>query len=97
MANKKFQRLSTVALIASLLPLATFVPVLLNISLSDGTRTIWAAGNMVFAFLGVVLSVICVKNPESRSVMNIASTIISLIWVLNIGGILTLIIILNAL
>ncbi len=42
MNQKKFQKLSVVALIISLLPLVTFIPVLIRITLTcgDGGRTI---------------------------------------------------------
>ena len=36
MENKKTQKLSIAALIISILPLATFIPALFNISLPDG-------------------------------------------------------------
>lgn len=39
MNQKKFQKLSVVALIISLLPLVTFIPVLLHITLTDGVRS----------------------------------------------------------
>lgn len=42
MENKKTQKLSIAALIISILPLATFIPALFNISLPDGVRSAWA-------------------------------------------------------
>lgn len=41
MENRKFWRLGVVALIISLIPLATFVPTLLPMALTDGVRSIW--------------------------------------------------------
>lgn len=76
---KKLQKLSLAALIVSLLPLATLVPVFLEIALPDGARTVWAVCNIVLVLAGLSLSVICVKSEESRSGVNILSTIISVV------------------
>lgn len=90
MENKKFQKLSVAALIISVLPLATFIPVLFQITLTDGVRSVWAGLNILCVFTGVILSIICVKSRNSRSMVNIASTIISSFWVLLMGGIIAL-------
>lgn len=90
MENKKFQKLSVAALIISVLPLATFIPVLFHITLTDGVRSVWAGLNILSVFTGVILSIICVKSRNSRSMVNIASTIISSFWVLLMGGIIAL-------
>lgn len=90
MENKKLQKLSAAALIISILPLMTFIPVLLHITLTDGVRSIWAGANILSVFAGLILSIICVKNRESRNVVNIISTIISSFWVLFMGGIIAL-------
>jgi hypothetical protein len=90
MENKRLQKLSIIALIISILPLATFVPVLLNITLADGVRSVWAGINVFSVFVGLILSVICVKNRDSRSLINIVSTIISSFWVLLMAGIIFL-------
>lgn len=71
MENKKFKKLSIAAVAISVLPLATFIPSLLNITLSDGVRSVWAGVNIVSVLVGFVLSVICVKNQNSRSAVNI--------------------------
>lgn len=42
MENKRLQKLSVAALIISVLPLMTFIPVLLHIMLTDGGRSVWA-------------------------------------------------------
>ena len=52
--------LSMVALIVSILPAATLIPALFQITLPDGVRTILAGLNIVFVLLGLLLSVICV-------------------------------------
>ncbi len=88
--TKKIQKLSLAALIVSLLPLATLVPVFLKVTLPDGVRSIWAIVNIVSALAGLLLSVICVKSEESRSIVNIMSTIISTLLVLMILGIVVL-------
>lgn len=93
--TKKLQKLSLAALIVSLLPLATLVPVFLKVILPDEVRTVWAICNIVFALAGLLLSVICVKSEESRSIVNIMSTIISVILVLMMLGIVALAWVLN--
>lgn len=93
--TRKFEKLSLVALIVSLLPLATLVPVFLKVTLPDGVRTVWAICNIVFALVGVLLSVICVKSEESRSVVNIMSTVISVALVLMMLGIVALALVMN--
>ena len=93
--TKKLQKLSLAALIVSLLPLATLVPVFLKITLPDGVRTVWAVCNIVLALAGLLLSVICVKSEESRSAVNIMSTVISVALVLMMVGIVALALVLN--
>jgi len=95
MVNRKLQKVSVAALIVSALPLATFIPVLLKITLPDGVRSIWAGANIVFVLVGLCLSIVCVRNRESRSVVNIASTIISIFWVLLMAGIVALALFIN--
>ena len=73
--TKKLQKLSLAALIVSLLPLATLVPVFLKIVLPDGVRNLWAIVNIVSVLVGLLLSVICVKSEESRSAVNILKVI----------------------
>ena len=95
MVNRKLQKVSVAALIISALPMATFIPVLLKITLPDGTRGIWSVANIVFVFVGLCLSIVCVRNRESRSVVNIVSTTISILWVLLMSGIAILALFLN--
>ena len=93
--TKKLQKLSLAALIVSLLPLATLVPVFLEIALPDGARTVWAVCNIVLVLAGLSLSVICVKSEESRSAINIMSTVISVALVLMMVGIVALALVMN--
>ena len=93
--TKKLQKLSLAALIVSLLPLATLVPVFLKITLPDGVRMVWAICNIVLALAGLLLSVICVKSEESRSAVNIMSTVIRVALVLMMLGIVALALVLN--
>ena len=88
--TKKLQKLSLAALIVSLLPLATLVPVFLKITLPDGLRSVWAIVNIASALVGLLLSVICVKSEKSRSMINVLSTVISVALVLMILGIVAL-------
>ena len=90
MENKRLQKLSAAALVISVLPLATFVPILFNMTLTDGVRSVWAGVNILSVFVGLILSIICVKSRDSRNVVNIVSTIISSFWVLLMGGIVVL-------
>ena len=94
-ATKKFHKLSLAALVVSLLPLTTLVPVFLKITLPDGVRMVWAICNIVLALAGLLLSVICVKSEESRSAVNIMSTVISAALVLMMLGIVALALVLN--
>ena len=93
--TKKLQKLSLAALIVSLLPLATLVPVFLKITLPDGVRTVWAVCNIVLVLSGLLLSLVCVKSAKSRSTVNILSTIISAALVLMMLGIVALALALN--
>ena len=95
--TKKIQKLSLAALIVSLLPLLTLVPVFLKITLPDGVRMVWAICNIVLALAGLLLSVICVKSEESRSIVNIMSTLVSVVLVLMMLGIAVLALVLNVL
>ena len=90
MENKKLKTLSLVSLIISVIPAATLIPVFLKITLPEGVRTAWAGVNIACAVVGLLLSIICVKSDESRSPMNIASTIVSVFWCLLMIGIVVL-------
>ena len=90
MEKKKLKTLSSIALVVSVLPLATLIPVFLRITLSEGIGTAWAGFNIVCVVVGLILSVICVKSDESRSPVNIVATIISVFWCLLMIGIVVL-------
>ena len=90
MENKKRKTLSMTALIVSILPVATFVPVFLKITLPEGVNTVWAGANVASAVAGFVLSGICVRSDESRSPVNIASMLISAFWCLLMMGMVVL-------
>lgn len=90
MEKKKFQSVSIAALIVSILPLVALAPSLLHLSLSDGVRTAWVGANIVFVLLGLILSVVCVRSRESRSIINIVSTAISVFCLLLMVGIVAL-------
>lgn len=97
MKKKKFKKLSVAAAVISILPLATFIPSLLNITLSDGVHSVWAGVNIACVLVGFVLSVVCVKNQESRNAVNIIAMAVSSLWMLIICGILALAVFLNCL
>ena len=67
----------------------------LKITLPDGVRTVWAVCNIALALAGLLFSVICVKSEESWSIVNIMSTIISVVLVLMMLGIVALALVLN--
>lgn len=90
MEKKKLQNISIAALIISVLPFATLIPVFLQIVLPDGLRTVWGSVNIACAIIGVCLSIICVKNNESRSLINIISTIISALLLMLVIGFIIL-------
>ena len=90
MENKKRKTLSMAALIVSILPAATLVPVFLKIILPEGVNTVWAGVNVASVVAGFVLSGFCVRSDESRSPVNIASTVISAFWCLLMMGMVVL-------
>jgi len=95
MEKKKLKTLSTVSLIISVLPLATLIPVSLKIMLPEGVNTVWAGGNVACAVAGLLLSIVCVKSDESRSSVNIASTVISAFLCLLMVGMVVLALVLT--
>ena len=88
MEKKKLQNISIIALIISILPFATLIPAFLQIILPDGIRTVWSGINIACVITGLCLSIICVKNNESRSLINIISTIISALLLMLVIGII---------
>ena len=90
MENKKLKTLSLVSLIISIIPTVTPIPVFLKITLPEGVSTAWAGVNIASAVVGLLLSIVCVKSEESRSPVNIASTIVSSFWCLLMIGIVVL-------
>ena len=90
MEKKKLQTVSMIASVISMAPFATLIPVFLKIVLPDGLRTAWSGVNIACVIIGLCLSIICVKNNESRSMLNIISTIISSLLLLLIVGIVIL-------
>ncbi len=90
MENKKLKTLSLVSLIISIIPVATLIPVFLKITLAEGVSTVLAGVNIASSVVGLLLSIVCVKSDESRSPVNIASTIVSAFWCLLMIGMLAL-------
>ena len=90
MECKKLRTLSKISLVISVLPLATLIPVFLKLTLPEGVSTAWAGVNIACVVAGLILSIICVRSNESRSLVNIASTAISVFWCLLIAGIAVL-------
>lgn len=71
-----------------MLPFATLIFVFLQIVLPDGLRTVWGGINIACVIMGLCLSIICVKNNESRSLINTISTIISALLLMLVIGII---------
>lgn len=90
MENKKLKTLSLVSLIISVIPVATLIPMFLKITLPEGVSTALAGVNIASAVVGLILSIVCVRSEESRSPVNIASTIVSAFWCLLLIGMLAL-------
>lgn len=90
MEIKKLKTESLASLIISVIPAAALIPVFLKITLPKGVSTAWAGVNIGCAVGGLLLSIICVKSDESRSPMNIVSTIVSAFWCLLMIGIVVL-------
>lgn len=90
MECKKLKTLSKVSLVISVFPLATLIPVFLKLTLPEGVSTAWAGVNIACVVAGLILSIICVRSSESRSLVNIASTAISVFWCLLMAGIVAL-------
>ena len=90
MENKKRKTLRMAALIVSILITVMLVPMLLKMKLPEGVDTVWAGINVASAVAGFVLSGICVRSDESRSPVNIASTLISAFWCLLMMGMVVL-------
>ena len=90
MENKKLKKLSIAALIVSVLPLTTLVPVFLKFTLPESVNSGWACMNVACVVVGLILSIVCVKSEESRSAVNIVSTSVSSFLMLLVLGILAL-------
>ncbi len=90
MESKKYKNLSIGALIINLFPFVTFIDILLKLNLLQYVQSLWAITNLISVIISFILSVICVKNKDSRSIVNIFALIISSIWGLMILGIVEL-------
>lgn len=87
MENRKLKNVSIAALIVSVLPLATLIPVFLKLTLPEGINAVWAGANVACVVVGLILSIICVRSDKSRSAINITSTAVSAFWSLLMIGI----------
>lgn len=66
MENKKRKTLSMAALIVSILPTATLVPVFLKITLPEGVNTVWAGINVASAVAGFQKYTSCFRWASRR-------------------------------
>lgn len=95
MESSKANKTSVVALIVSILPIFTLIPVLLQITLSDGVRLVWVVFNMICVLLGFVLSIIRIQRSERKGHMEKVPMWISSLWMLMVVGILAIALISN--
>lgn len=95
MGNKNVKQISTVALIISILPIFTLIPVFLDMSLPEGLRHTWAGFNMVCVFLGFVLSIIGIRRNKEKGYMKKVAMWISSFWMLMVTGVLLIALISN--
>ena len=95
MKNEKANKTSVVALIVSILPAFTLIPVFLQITLSDGVRLVWVGFNMICVLLGFVLSIIGIRRSERKGHMEKVPMWISSFWMLMVIGILAIALISN--
>jgi hypothetical protein len=95
MESKKANPISIVALIISILPTFTLIPVLLQITLSDGVRLVWVGFNMICVILGFVLSIIGIRRSERKEYIQKIAMGISGFWMLMVIGILAIALISN--
>lgn len=95
MENNKAKKISIVALITSILPLLTLIPVFLGITLPNYLRYSWTGFNMISVLLSFILSIIGVCcNKERWHIINITIWISSF-WMLMVIGIITIALISN--
>ena len=73
MENKKLKTLSIAALIVSVLPLATLVPVFLKLALPEGVNTVWAGANVACVVVGLILEFLL--DFRGNTFLGIATTI----------------------
>ena len=90
MEHEKWKLLSRVSLALSILPLATFIPVILGITLPEGVSTAWAGVNIAGVAVGLICSAVCVSSRERRSFLTIVSMLISVFWCLLMAGIVAM-------
>lgn len=86
MKQETSRKLSIVALIFSLFPAISYVLPVFKISLAGGAQAAMAAANILCALAGFALSIMFVKNKETRNAIHIISTIICGLWLLLIVG-----------
>lgn len=70
--------LSYIALICSVFPLISYLLAMFKVTLTGGMQIVLAGMNVLCVLLGLVLSVFCVQSKESRSIINIVFTAISI-------------------
>ena len=68
MENNKAKKICIVALITSILPLLTLIPVFLGITLPNYLRYSWTEFNMISVLLSFILSIIGVRCNKERCV-----------------------------
>ena len=67
MEKKKLKKLSIAALIVSVFPLTTLVPVFLKFTLPESVNSAWAGMNVACVVVGLILSIVCVKARKAAA------------------------------
>ena len=90
MENKEVNKASIVAIIISILPILTLIPVFLQITLSDGVRLVWVGFNIICVLLGFIFSIIGIRRSERNGHIEKVPLWISSFWMLMVVGILAI-------
>lgn len=95
MENMKTIKASLIALIISIFPAATLIPVFLKITLPDVVRYVWVGINMGCILVGFVLSIVCTKSEKANHHVGKVALGISVFWLILVIGILLIALISN--
>lgn len=95
MKQNKGKVLSVSAFIVNLIPFSALIPAILQITVSNTVRHLWAILNILLVAIGAILSLRCILNKDKRNIYAVTSTILTGIWLTLIIGTLTLAMFIN--